>query len=90
MKILKITPKFVDCMPENLTEGVLYISEKYHCVIHLCACGCKLETVTDINTPEGWIFTNNNGLVTLDPSIGNFQFFCKSHYYIRNNEIVWC
>jgi len=27
--------------------------------------------------------------VTLDPSIGNWSFPCRSHYRIRNNRVRW-
>jgi hypothetical protein len=27
--------------------------------------------------------------VSLDPSIGNWQFPCRSHYWIRRERIVW-
>lgn len=27
--------------------------------------------------------------VSLDPSIGNWNFKCKSHYWIINNEIIF-
>ena len=32
--------KFLDNIPDELEEGVLYISMKYHTTAHLCACGC--------------------------------------------------
>jgi hypothetical protein len=27
--------------------------------------------------------------VSLDPSIGNWSFPCRSHYWIRNNKVRW-
>lgn len=84
-----LTPEFVECIPDELQEGVLYVSEKYETAIHLCACGCGNQTVT----PTGgnrWIITISNGNVTLNPSIGNWQFPCKSHYFIRENRVEWC
>ena len=32
-------------MPEIKEHGVLYISQKFNLAIHLCACGCGIETV---------------------------------------------
>lgn len=29
------------------------------------------------------------GKVSLAPSIGNWTFPCRSHYWIRRNQIVW-
>ncbi len=35
---------------------------------------------------HGWDFTkNDNGTITFTPSVGNFQFPCKSHYIITNS-----
>ena len=88
-KIEKLGPEFVEFMPEELKEGILYVSLKYASVIHLCACGCGRKTVMPVSF-DGWTLTFHNWLVTLHPSIGNFQFECRSHYWIKNNEIVWC
>ena len=81
----------METFPEVLEEGTLYISEKYRLAAHLCACGCKEKTVTPINKPGEWSLTDNNGLVTLRPSIGNFkgQNPYHAHYFITNNKIEW-
>lgn len=89
MKINKIEPVFVDKIPNVLEEGKLYISEKYKMAIHRCACGCGEETVTPLDE-NGWTLENNNNIVSLSPSIGNFSFKCKSHYFIKENKIIWC
>jgi hypothetical protein len=70
----------------------LYISELFNCAIHLCACGCQGKVVTPINKPNEWQLTNNNGLVSLHPSIGNWSEEkpnYHAHYYITNNKIIW-
>ena len=36
----QIRPKFVDCIPEQLDQGVIYISKLYATAAHLCCCGC--------------------------------------------------
>lgn len=79
----------VHFMPKEFEEGVLYVSEEFGAVIHLCACGCQ----TKVHTPTGrtgWTFTDDSGGPTLSPSIGSFQIACKSHYLIRNGDVVWC
>ena len=78
--------KFVEYMPDIIEDGVLYISFKYCTAIHKCVCGCGNEVVTPIS-PKGWILTFNGETVTLSPSIGNWNFACKSHYWIINNKI---
>ena len=92
MRINEIKPVFIETVPEVLEEGTLYISEIYRIAIHLCACGCKQKTVTPINKPGEWSMSNNNGLVTLSPSIGNFNHErpnYHAHYFITNNKIIW-
>ena len=78
----------VKFMPKVKEEGVIYISLRFRTAIHLCACGCGNETVTPINNNEWNLIDDENG-ITLSPSIGNYSFECKSHYWIRNNKIVW-
>jgi hypothetical protein len=84
----EIKPVFVRSMPLCLEEGILFISREYKIAIHLCACGCGERTVTPLNKNE-WKLENEGGLVSLTPSIGNFQMRCKSHYWIKKNKIVW-
>ncbi|HBG57320.1 MAG TPA: hypothetical protein DDX07_04820 [Porphyromonadaceae bacterium] len=80
--------KFVDVIPENLEDEVLYISIKYATAIHLCACGCKNEVVTPFS-PTDWQFIFDGKTVSLSPSIGNWSFKCQSHYFIKNDEFVF-
>jgi hypothetical protein len=92
--IKAITPEYVERMPEkaDMKPGVLYISENFGLAIHLCACdSCGFETVTPLDDGKvGWQMTKDDGRITLSPSIGCFQHPCKSHYWIRQNEVVWC
>lgn len=87
MKQTSITPEFVEIIPDHLVEGVLYISEKYGTALHKCCCGCGLEVVTPLK-PSGWKVMREGGKVSLAPSIGNWSFPCRSHYWIRSNQIV--
>lgn len=86
-----LIPELVDVMPEpsDMKQGVLYICEKYGTVIHLCCCGCGMQTVTPIGE-RGWELTLKDGMATLFPSIGNQQLPCRSHYFIQNNCVQWC
>ena len=54
--------------------------------IHLCVCGCRNEVVTPFS-PTDWRLTFNGISVSLKPSIGNWNFNCKSHYFITENKI---
>ena len=81
-----IQHKFVAFIPDELEDGVLYITIKYRTAVHKCVCGCGSKVVTPIS-PTDWKLTFDGKTVSLYPSIGNWNFACKSHYWIRNNEI---
>lgn len=78
---------FVETIPTYLEDDLLYISMEYATAVHKCACGCGIEVVTPLS-PTDWKLTYD-GHVTLYPSIGNWSFPCRSHYWIRNNYIQW-
>jgi hypothetical protein len=80
--------EFVEFIPENLSDGVLYISMKYKCARHKCACGCGNIVITPI-TPTDWQLKYDGRGVTLNPSIGNWNFPCRSHYWIIGSDIRW-
>lgn len=88
MKINEITPVFVNRIPSDIEEGVLYIALECNAIIHKCACGCGkiISTPTDEN---GWSLTYKDSFVSLSPSIGNYNYKCKSHYFITKNKIIW-
>ena len=86
----QLTNEFVEYMPEKMQDGVLYFSEKYELAIHLCPCGCGNKVVTPTDDTYGWKITINDDKITLHPSIGNWQFPCKSHYFLKENKIEWC
>lgn len=88
MKQSSFAPEFVETIPEALEPGKLYISERFRTASHLCACGCGSRVVTPLK-PAKWKLTNNHGRVSLHPSIGRWQLPCKSHYWIRDNKVVW-
>lgn len=87
MKIYEMNREFVHRVPAELEEGILYICLDCDVVVHKCACGCGEKVVLPLS-PEHWKLTYD-GEVTLSPSIGNYQYECKSHYFIRNGKVVW-
>ncbi|TDX43625.1 hypothetical protein C7954_1154 [Halanaerobium congolense] len=80
--------KFVDTIPNEIKRGSIYISLKYNTAIHKCACGCGEEVVTPLS-PTDWKLIYNGKSISLTPSIGNWSFKCQSHYWIKNNQVVW-
>ncbi len=84
----KLNHRFVEYIPKDLEEGVLYISIRFGTAVHKCACGCGNKTVTPLS-PTDWELKYNGESVSLSPSIGNWSFPCQSHYWIINDEIRW-
>lgn len=83
-----LRPEFVEFIPDRLESGVLYISRRYATASHLCCCGCEREVVTPLN-PAKWRITERAGKVSLTPSVGNWSFPCRSHYWINANCVQW-
>lgn len=84
----KITPRFVEFIPKDLEEGVLYVSGEYATTAHRCACGCDEKVVLPLH-PTDWILKFDGKAITIRPSVGNWGFPCRSHYLITDNRIDW-
>jgi hypothetical protein len=90
MKQYKFRVSFVERIPpfNKFEDGTLYISILYNTAIHKCMCGCGSEIVTPIS-PTGWSLLYDGESASLSPSIGNLNYPCKSHYFLRGNRVVW-
>jgi len=88
MKLYSIRPQYVESFPKVLEEGVLYISRRFSTACHSCCCGCGTKIVTPIR-PTEYSLSEEGGLITLHPSVGNWNYPCQSHYVIRDNKVVW-
>lgn len=88
MKSKRIYPVFTSIIPDVLDRDKVYISLDYNTVAHLCACGCGEEVVTPLQ-PSEWKMIYDGETVSLHPSIGNWSYKCRSHYWIKGNQIVW-
>jgi hypothetical protein len=88
MKQRDLRPEFIEFVPPTLEEGVLYVSMSYASAIHKCCCGCGEKVVTPLS-PTDWKLTFDGETISLYPSIGNWDFRCQSHYWIRENRIEW-
>ena len=91
-RLKAITPKFVEYIPtegKDLIPGIVYISMKHNMVVHRCPCGCRglSEFMLD---PIRFRMEYDGSNVSFDPSIGNSNLKCRSHYWIRKNQIQWC
>ena len=70
---MRLRNEFVDHIPEQLGDGVLYVSMRFGTVVHRCACGCGKEVVTPLG-PAEWRLTYDGRTVSLEPSIGELEF----------------
>jgi hypothetical protein len=85
-----LKPVFVETIPDTIEPGIMYISEKYGGVTYICPCGCGEKVHFPIKPfwDAAWEMTKSGDLVTISPSI-LMRGGCKSHYFIRENKIVW-
>ena len=87
MKIKTVRPEYVPHLPEVLSEGILYICEEFDLAAHKCCCGCGEEVITPLNEAQ-WRVIKNGSRVSLWPSVGNWKYACRSHYWITESRIV--
>ena len=88
MRTERLRHQFTQFVPSELEPGTLYVSFEYATVIHACCCGCGNKTVTPLS-PAGWSLTFDGESISLNPSIGNGSFPCRSHYWITGNRVRW-
>ena len=85
---INLKHEFVEYIPDYLENGTIYISMVFATASHQCCCGCGNEVVTPIS-PTDWQLIFDGESISLSPSIGNWNFKCKSHYWIKNNSVEW-
>jgi hypothetical protein len=86
----KISHVFVTHMPPkgSLKDDTVYISLEFNTVLHKCACGCGAEISTPL-TPKDWNLIYNGETISLEPSVGNWSYPCRSHYIINKGWVIW-
>ncbi len=80
--------EFVEYIPNDLKDNTVYVSIAFATVVHKCCCGCGNEVVTPLS-PTDWKLIFDGQSISLDPSIGNWNYACQSHYWIKNNRVKW-
>lgn len=88
MKDVRFSHVVTASIPERLAPHTLYVTTEGDVAGHLCACGCGREVITPLS-PTDWSLTLDKGGASLLPSIGNWSFPCRSHYFIHEGAIVW-
>jgi hypothetical protein len=86
--VRSVRPVYVEYVPKTLEGGALYISKKFRTASHSCCCGCGTKIVTPLRETE-YTLEEHGDLVSLSPSIGNWNHSCQSHYWISDNQVVW-
>lgn len=87
-RLTTIRPEFVEFVPKELEEGILYVSIPYSTTVHKCACGCGSKIALPIS-PAKWRFLWDGDTISLWPSVGNWSYPCQSHYWIEQSNIEW-
>ena len=90
---MELRPIFVDMLPEFnvIKDGELWISHKYRTVNLRCPCGCGDLTVLSLH-PGRWHVHFDGKAVSLTGPTGGSVWAnsgCGSHYFIRNNTVIW-
>ena len=88
MRRTTITHEFVEFIPAEREQGVLYVSTRFRVATHSCFCGCGRKVVTPLS-PAEWALIFDGATVSLVPSIGNWQSPCRSHYWIQRDRVRW-
>ncbi len=88
MKQQRMSHVFVEEIPTETEQGLLYVSMECATAIHRCACGCGQEVVTPLS-PTDWSLIFDGDTISLNPSIGNWSLPCRSHYFIDRSAIAW-
>ena len=84
----KLIHSFVEYIPDDLDDGVVYVSLSFATAVHKCCCGCGNQVVTPF-APTDWSITFDGESVSFYPSIGNWGFACRSHYWIKSGKVKW-
>lgn len=88
MRLMQLRHQFIDEAPGQMETGVLYVSMPYRTSLHLCCCGCGNQVALPLR-PTAWKLTYDGDTITMSPSVGNWSFPCRSHYWIRNDQVEW-
>ena len=90
---MKLRPIFVEVMPpfESIQDGELWISHKHRTVNLRCPCGCGKLTVLSLHPSRWHVYFDGKSVTLKGPTGGSVWTTCDcgSHYFIRNNEVVW-
>ena len=92
----EITSDYVFPVPDGVIRVKDCGKDIRRAVCFKCPCGCG-ETLWLMERKEGdppggeptWTIDAKDGKVTLSPSVV-LLMGCHSHFFIRNNKVIWC
>lgn len=89
MKQMTYKTIFIDRMPIELQEGVLYMAPHFETAMYKCMCGCGKIITTPLtktlNLPYTWLFDGKNA--SLYPY---YNDKCHSKYSLSHGIVEWC
>ena len=90
---MKLRPIFVEVLPETgaIKTGELWITHKHRTVNLRCPCGCGGLTVLSLHPSRWHVYFDGKSVSLKGPTGGSVwaNSGCGSHYYIRNNAVIW-
>ena len=90
---MRLRPIFVEVMPEFATikVGELWISHKHRTVNLRCPRGCGSLTVLSLHPSRWHVYFDGKSVSLKGPTGGSVwaNSCCGSHYFVRNNEVIW-
>ena len=90
---VNLRPIFVEVMPpfDAIKGGELWISHKHRTVNLRCPCGCGELTVLTLHPSRWHVYFDGKSVSLKGPTGGSVwaSSGCGSHYFIRNNAVVW-
>ena len=93
LPVVKLRPIFVEVMPpfDSIKDGELWISHKHRTVNLRCPCSCGELTVLSLHPSRWHVYFDGKSVSLKGPAGGSIwtSSDCGSHYFIRNNEVVW-
>ena len=90
---MELRPIFVDVLPDFdvIKGGELWISHKYRTINLRCPCGCGNLTVLSLHPSRWHVHFDGKSVSLVGPTGGSVwaNSGCGSHYFIRNNTVIW-
>jgi len=74
-------------IPEQLEDGVIYVSDEYEIAALKCACGCGHKVTLLLG--DGHDVRNLGGHADVSPSIGVWDAPCRSHFFVKHGNVRW-